>query len=156
MIRKILHLPNPQLRKKSLAVAISEVKAGKYKRLICDLIETMIASDGIGLASPQVGKLIRIVIINTKSGPLALINPVISARSWRKCFDEEGCLSVPGTYGDVKRNTSLKVKAISADGARIEFRARGLFARVIDHEVDHLNGVLFIDKAKKIHEITKR
>ena len=149
MIREILTHPNPKLYEKSLPIKVEDVSAGKYSKLISDMIETMNSKQGIGLAAPQIGELIRIVIINTKDGPLPLLNPEIIKKSWRKSTDEEGCLSVPETYGSVKRSHSIEVKAYSQFGKEIKFKASGLFARVIQHEIDHLDGVLFIDKVKR-------
>lgn len=120
--------------------------------LIINMVETMEANNGIGIAAPQIGKNLQICIIHTEDGPLPLINPVITHQSFRKEWGEEGCLSIPHVFGDVKRHKSIQVKAQTPTGEEFEFKAEDLFARVIQHEVDHLNGVLFIDKAKNIRE----
>lgn len=140
----ILTEPNKVLRKRAEDVASDLIP--DVKQLITDMIETMIAAKGVGIAAPQVGKSLRIVIINTEEEPMVLINPIIVNRSWRKVIDEEGCLSVPGKFGLVKRPVNVKVETLNEDGKFIKFKAKGIFARVIQHELDHLDGVLFIDK----------
>lgn len=119
---------------------------------IKDMIKTMYEADGIGLAASQVGIDINLAVIAVKDGEMVLVNPKITRYGLRKESVEEGCLSVPGVWGMVKRSKHIKVKAMGLDGKRIEFKAEGFFARVVQHEVDHLNGILFIDKAEKILE----
>jgi peptide deformylase len=149
MILDIVTHPDDRLRKKSKIIEKQDIQTKKFQGFIVDLIDTMHEKDGIGLASPQVGISQRVVIINTKDGALALINPEIVKKSWTQETEEEGCLSVPNVFGLVKRPKSIKVKALDKDGQPMEFAAKGLFARVIQHELDHLDGVLFIDKMKK-------
>lgn len=144
----LLYLPSEILRKKSHPV--TGYTAQKYHSLIRDMGETMMHEKGIGLAAPQVGKNIRLTVIHTKDGILALINPVILRRSLRKIMGEEGCLSIPGVFGMVKRHGKITVSAMLEDGTQKVFNAEGLFARVIQHEIDHLDGILFIDRTKKI------
>jgi len=146
MIREILIYPDKRLRGKAEAIDFAKENSKQLKRLVADLKETMLAKDGLGLAAPQINVKKRIVVINTKDGAIALINPKITDGSWLKKIDEEGCLSVPGVYGKVKRHHKIKLTAISEDGECIEIDAPGLLARVIQHEVDHLDGILFIDK----------
>ncbi len=138
--------PDPILRKKTKKIA--EITP-EIKRLILDMAKTMKQAQGIGLAAPQVGSNLNLCLINTEKGPLALINPQITWKSIRKEVEEEGCLSVPGTFGLVKRHKIIYIKALTQDGKSIKFRAEGLFARVIQHEIDHLNGILIIDKFVK-------
>lgn len=145
-ILKILTRPDPRLTQKSQP--ISDFK--KADALIPDLIETMYRKDGIGIAAPQVGENIRLIIINSADGPLALINPEIYWLSKRTNLGEEGCLSVPGIFGWVRRHHKIKVKAQAVDGTKISFAAENLLARVIQHEIDHLDGILFTDKAEKM------
>jgi peptide deformylase len=142
---KIIKEPAPILRKKSLK--IQEITL-EIKRLIFDMAKAMNKADGIGLAAPQIGQNIRLCLINTEDGPLALINPKITWKSIRKEAEEEGCLSCPKIFGPVKRYKSIHVKALNKDGLEIKFKAKGLFARVIQHEIDHLDGILIIDKFK--------
>lgn len=148
MVREILINPDPRLRATASAISIDEIIAGAYSQLISDMRETMLKKDGIGLAAPQIGEPIRLVVVNTKSGVLPLFNPKITKKSWRKSVAEEGCLSVPCTFGKVKRHFSIQTKALSQKGEPLDFKASGMFARVIQHELDHLDGILFIDKAK--------
>jgi peptide deformylase len=139
--------PNPILRKK--AETIKNPLSTDIQDLIPILTETMIQEDGIGIAAPQVGESIRLVIINQKDKPLIMINPRIITKSIRTEIAEEGCLSVPGVFGMVKRAKKIKATALDASGKQYVLKAEGLLARVIQHEVDHLNGILFIDKMIK-------
>lgn len=139
----IIKEPNPILRQKS--AKIKEITPD-IKRLISDMCQTMKESQGIGLAAPQVGQNIRLITISTEKGPLPLVNPVIARKSLRKEVEEEGCLSCPNAYVNVKRSKIIQVKCLDQTGKDLSFRAEGLFARVIQHEVDHLDGILIIDK----------
>ncbi len=145
MLNIITH-PNPILRKRSEEV--TNLSAASVQTLIDDMIPTMFAADGIGLAAPQIGHNVRIIIVNTKNGPIPFINPIIHAFSFTKEGMEEGCLSVPGIFGVVTRSTEIDVSVTLRDGAAKRFVAKGLQARVIQHEIDHLNGILFIDRAE--------
>lgn len=149
MIRDILTHPNKKLRVKSQSIPVKEIVSEEMKTFLVDMEETMLEKDGIGLAAPQIGVHKRVVVVNTKDGVVALINPKIIKKSWRKEAEEEGCLSLPGIYGFVKRSAKITVEAYGYDGEKINFEAKGLFARVIQHEMDHLDGILFIDRAKK-------
>ncbi len=123
----------------------------KIKVLLDDMLDTMYEAEGVGLAAPQVGILKRIVVINIGEGPLKLINPEIFDMEG-SVIDIEGCLSVPGEQGSVERPEKLKIKALDADGKEMIIEAEGLLARAACHEVDHLNGVLFIDKVIESEE----
>lgn len=149
-ILNILKHPNPALRQKSKEVSVSDIKKPEIQKFIKALTHTMVVKDGIGLSAPQVGKLMRIIAINKKEGSFVLINPKIVRKSWKKNEGEEGCLSLPGIFGLVKRNSKIKVCFYDKTGEKIILKTDGLFARVIQHEFDHLEGVLFIDKTKKI------
>lgn len=125
----------------------TEFGSQELKGLVEDLIETMSVENGIGIAAPQIGVHKRIVIIDAgKDGPQALINPEITSKSLRKIEGEEGCLSVPGVYGIVKRHRDIKATAWDVDGNQLDLKASGLLSVVIQHETDHLDGILFIDK----------
>lgn len=143
----ILKDGNPILRKKSQEIA--EITP-EIKRLILDMQETMKAAKGVGLAAPQVGQNIRLCLINTEKGPLALLNPKITWKSLRTETEEEGCLSCPNVWLPVKRSKIVYVKALSEDGQSLSFKAKGLFARVIQHEFDHLDGILIVDKKGRV------
>lgn len=146
--------PDPILRQK--AALIKKIDKD-IKRLILAMSKTMKEKDGAGLAAPQVGESIRLVVINTKNGVLPLINPKITRKSWRKELGEEGCLSVPDFFAPVRRHKKIRVIYYNEENKQIKISAEGMFARVIQHEIDHLNGVLFIDylKRKDLPEVLK-
>lgn len=150
----IVTLPNPELRKRSVEVKPSDIKKPEFQAWLDDLVETMHVADGIGIAAPQVGKGIRVFVAVDKHTPHILINPEVKGKSWRRVDGEEGCLSVPGKYGIVSRHRAFKLRALNRDGKVVTYNAKGFFARVLQHELDHLDGILFIDKAKKIVNIT--
>jgi len=144
----VIH-PDPRLRAMSTEINLKDIpRLGELWR---DMAKTMVENDGIGLAAPQVGQTIRLIVVSTNNGPLALFNPVIIKKSLTKEWGEEGCLSIPKTFGDVKRYKSIRCQFIDAQGKDRAIDAKGLLARVIQHEIDHIDGVLFIDKAKNIH-----
>ncbi len=145
-VTQLTYHPNQLLRTKLNHVNLSELVTPPIQRLIDNMIETMFAKNGIGIAANQVGKNLSIAIINTEDGPLVSVNPIIRRKSFRKETGEEGCLSVPGVFGNVRRHTSLVLECHDRMGKKISIKARGLFARVIQHEVDHLNGILCIDR----------
>jgi peptide deformylase len=149
-ILKIIIHPNEILRQTAQAVDLNQLSTNYWQKLIADMIETMIQRDGVGLAAPQIGQSIRLIVVNTKTGPMAMVNPEIYKKSLTKEWDEEGCLSLPHTFGQVKRHKSLRCRFIDEAGQERQIEAKGLLARVIQHEVDHLDGILFIDKAKSI------
>jgi peptide deformylase len=140
----ILEFPDPRLRTRAAPVA--EVD-GSIRKLIDDMFETMYAAPGIGLAATQVNVHKRVLVIDVsedRSQPLALINPEIIAREGVE-ETEEGCLSVPGIYDKVTRAEKIRVRTLDRSGKRIELEADGLLAVCIQHEMDHLEGKLFVD-----------
>ncbi|MFH1326127.1 MAG: peptide deformylase [Candidatus Falkowbacteria bacterium] len=141
----IITHPNDILRKK--CVEIKKVDE-QTRQLILDMEKTMLEKDGIGLAAPQIGQNINLILINTKDGPIHMINPKITRKSWFKSIEEEGCLSLPTIFGKVKRSKKIRVIYNDKNNSRHKLKAEGMFARVVQHEVDHLNGVLFIDHIK--------
>ncbi len=150
----ILTYPNEKLKKKSIEVSLSEMKNWKLQTFIDEMIETMKKSNGVGLAAPQVGQNTRIIIATKNDGEiLALLNPKIVKKSLFKIKNEEGCLSVPGKLCVVRRHKSVEVKAKNRLGREVKLKASGLFAIVLQHEIDHLDGLLIIDKAEKIMDI---
>ncbi len=140
----------PILREKSRSLLSEELQKKEIKQLFLDMEKTMIEKDGIGLAAPQIGQNLRVVVINSKDGSIILVNPKILRKSWKKEIMEEGCLSLPEIFGLVKRSSKISLVGLDRNGKKIKFRASGMFARVIQHEIDHLDGVLFIDKVKEI------
>ncbi|MEA1962764.1 MAG: peptide deformylase [Patescibacteria group bacterium] len=147
---KIITHPNDILQKKSQEILQEVIRSKEFQILCDDMFETMIKKDGIGLAAPQVGKNIRLTIINSREGPLYVINPRIIKKSWSKEWGEEGCLSVPSVFGKVKRNLKITCVYTDRNGKKIKISPKGLMARVFQHEIDHLDGILFIEKAKNI------
>lgn len=136
------------LRKRSRE--ISEIN-DRVLTLIQDMKDTMYHAEGVGLAAPQIGILKRIVVIDVGNGPIVLINPEIVNVQGSQ-IDLEGCLSVPGVQGKVERPQKVTVKALNEKGEMFELEGEGLLARAFCHEIDHLNGKLFIDKTIKESE----
>jgi peptide deformylase len=137
-----LHLlGSPVLRQRS--VEVSAVDAG-VRQFISDLFETMDLAKGVGLAANQVGKATRVAVVGVEGERLALVNPVILSAEG-SAREEEGCLSVPEVYGEVERPERIVVEATDANGQRYRREASGLLARAIQHEIDHLDGILFLD-----------
>lgn len=158
MILPIVTLPATSLRRGSTEIDREFLSNPEFKELIKNIIPTMYHDDGIGIAAPQVGYNIRLCIIGREAIPgkkedLILINPTWEKTSRKKDSDLEGCLSVPKTYGKVTRYKDIQAKAWNENGEEIKFEAHGWFARVIQHEIDHLDGILFIDKARGIYTI---
>ncbi|NQU83709.1 MAG: peptide deformylase [Parcubacteria group bacterium] len=153
-ILQIIKYPNPILKEKSVKINKKSIKTREFQELYFDMIKTMRAEDGSGLSAPQIGKNIRFIIANTKNGVLGMINPKIIKKSWTTEWNEEGCLSVPNTYGKIKRNKKVSCNFIDINGQEKLIKAHGLMAFIIQHEIDHLNGILFIDKAKDIEKIS--
>jgi peptide deformylase len=141
-IRTIRIYGDESLRKKSRIV--DEINS-RILLLIKDLKETMYDSKGVGLAAPQVGILKRIAVVDVGDGPIVIINPEIIEMTGSQ-IDSEGCLSVPGKQENVERPLNVTVKALSEDGEEIVIQGEGLLARALCHEIDHLDGILFIDK----------
>ena len=162
MILEVTKYGNPILRQKGARI---ETVTPEVKHLIADMFETMYATKGIGLAAQQVGKAIQLTVLDLRGVedrpstleldgkpadvenfmPLVLINPEIKPLN-ESVAGPEGCLSFPELYGDVVRPESIAVKALNEKGKPIEFRCGGLLARAVQHETDHLNGILFIDR----------
>jgi len=134
--------PEPVLRQK--AKRVKNIDAS-IERLIGDMVETMQAAEGVGLAAPQVGVPLRVIVIAISEEEIvALINPEIVKRSGERLV-LEGCLSIPGYRGEIKRSVSVTVKGRDRQGKEIRLKANGLLAQALEHEIDHLNGVLYID-----------
>ncbi|CUB06172.1 MAG: peptide deformylase [Tepidiphilus sp.] len=140
----ILHYPDPRLKKR--AEPVTEVDES-IRRLAADMAETMYAAPGIGLAATQVDVHKRVIVIDVtedRSGLTVLINPEILEKDG-ECVSEEGCLSVPGIYDKVTRAERVKVRALNLEGETVEFEAEGLLAVCIQHEIDHLDGKVFVE-----------
>ena len=151
-LRNIIIEPDPILREKSLPV---EKVDSDLQKLLNEMLETMYAAPGIGLAAVQVGILKRLIVIDIskekeKKNPLFLINPEITFRSEKTSIYEEGCLSLPGHFAEIERPAICHLDYVDYSGKKKTFKAEGLLATCIQHEVDHLNGVLFIDYLSKL------
>ncbi len=143
-ILDVLHFPDPRLRKHAVPVGAVD---DDIRRLVDDMFETMYTAPGIGLAATQVNVQQRVIVIDIsedKDQPLVLINPTLLEQSGEEEM-EEGCLSVPGYYETVRRADSIRVKALDRQGQPFELSADGLLAVCIQHEIDHLDGKLFVD-----------
>ena len=126
----------------------------RVRELIDDMLETMYEADGVGLAAPQVGVMKRLCVIDVGEGPIVLINPEKIKETGAQ-YEVEGCLSVPGIYGEVKRPAKVVVKALNEKGEEIAVEGEGFLARAISHEMDHLDGVLFEDKVIRYIDVKK-
>lgn len=141
-IKKIYCLPEAVLRQK--AKKVPKIDAS-IKRLIDDMVDTMIQAEGVGLAAPQVGVSLRVAVFQMpEEEPFAIVNPKMVKRAGKRLLTE-GCLSVPGYQGEVERSISITIKGLDQKGKEIRIKATGLMAQALEHEVDHLNGVLYID-----------
>ena len=154
-LRKIITVPNDVLRKKARTVSTFD---DELRTLIDDMVDTMRDAPGVGLAAPQIGILQRIVVIEfgddeDEDAPpklYAVVNPEITRASNEKVMGVEGCLSIPGFVGDVERSTSIVVKGQNKNGQNVKYKLNGWVARIFQHEIDHLEGVLFTDLAESV------
>ncbi|PIR74008.1 MAG: peptide deformylase [Candidatus Magasanikbacteria bacterium CG10_big_fil_rev_8_21_14_0_10_47_10] len=163
----LVTLPAESLRQQSADIDRSVLASAEMQQFIDEMIPTMYGDDGIGLAAPQVGRNIRIFTIGKEAikdftviqgtidaaHDLVVVNPIWYKLSRKTTIDTEGCLSVPKTFGKVKRSRDIHVEALDRHGNTLSFDAHNYFARVVQHEVDHLNGILFIDRAKGVYTV---
>lgn len=151
-VLEILTIPDQRLKNKSSEVKLFDIN---LKKIVKDMFDTLIDSgNGIGLAAPQIGVEKRIVIVdlkeNNKSSPVIFINPVIIKESRERAVNEEGCLSIPGYYAEVERAKEVDVEWYDLEGEKMTKTFSGLFSICIQHEIDHLDGILFIDYLSKL------
>ena len=151
-LRKILTEPNLILRKKCILV---EKVNDEIRTLMDDMLETMYEAPGIGLAAIQIGVTKRVIVMDLskhdqKKSPLYLVNPKITFKSDLKSKYEEGCLSLPGQFAEIERSSECHVNFLDYNGNKKELKATGLFSTCVQHEIDHLNGILFIDYLSKL------
>lgn len=151
-IRPILKIPETLLRKRADAV---ERVDDELRRLVADMLATMYDAPGIGLAGPQIGILRRVIVMDPAKdeappAPLALVNPEILERSDERRLHEEGCLSIPEFYAELERPASCRVRYLTPEGRAEEQVFEGLLSTIVQHEVDHLDGVLFIDYLSRL------
>ena len=158
MIRHILTWPDPELKKKSASVVVIN---DKIRELVRDMTETMYDAPGVGLAAPQLGVHQRVIIIDVSGkeeppGLIVAINPII-VHAEGESYEEEGCLSVLKYAANVRRHASVVIKALNLEGEEKTYRAEGLLAVAFQHEIDHLDGILFVDHLSPLkREIFKR
>lgn len=123
----------------------------KIRKIIDDMAETMYNADGVGLAAPQVGISLRVIVIDVDEELIELVNPVITKSEGCE-LGNEGCLSIPGVFGEVERFSKVTVTGLNRYGKTVTITGTGLLSRALQHEIDHLNGILFIEKAQTIHK----
>lgn len=166
----IVKVPTASLRERSREVTRDELLSDGVQQLTDEMISTMYGDDGIGLAAPQVAQNLRIFVVGKEAlknfhvqkgaistkNDLIIVNPVWTKLTKKTEWDVEGCLSVPKTFGKVKRYMDVHVEGLTRDGKALSFDAHKFFSRVIQHETDHLDGILFIDKAKDIYTTEAR
>jgi len=148
-IYRIVELGNDILRER--AKAVPKITPNILK-LLDNMAETLYSAKGVGLAAPQVGVAKRVIVIDVGEGLVELINPEIIKFEGHET-ESEGCLSIPGTVGDVTRAATVEVKCLDRQGKERVFQANGLYARALQHEIDHLDGILFIDRAQKVWKV---
>jgi peptide deformylase len=161
-ILKVAQMGHPVLRTKARALSVADIRSIELQKLIDDMIDTMVEYRGVGLAAPQVHEGIRLFVGDlgardeekAEAEPMAFINPEIVPVGTEVIEDWEGCLSIPDIRGKVPRHREIKVRALDRKGERIELRAKNFSARVIQHETDHLDGVLFFDRMTNFESLT--
>ena len=163
-VREILHVGNPLLRERSRELTLDELARPATQQLIDDLIDTMHAANGAGIAAPQVGELVRIATIEVGDNPrypykpriplTVVVNPVIEPLDGELVEINEGCLSVPDMRGNVMRHVNVRVRWWDRDGAEHDEVRRGLTAGTFQHECDHLDGLLFLDRVHDTRSLT--
>ena len=161
-ILKVARMGHPVLRKRTRKLDLNDIKSPAFQKLVDDMMETMREYDGIGLAAPQVHEGVRLAIIGIDEGRgeertiriLPVINPEITPIGKETAEDWEGCLSIPNMRGRVIRPNRIQVRALDRRGNKMEFELEGYPARVAQHEVDHLDGVLFPDRMKSLETLT--
>jgi peptide deformylase len=163
-VREILHVGNPLLRQRSRDVSPEELASPAMQRIIDDLIDTMRAANGAGIAAPQVGELVRIATIEVNHNPrypykpriplTVVVNPTVEVLDDEVVEINEGCLSVPNLRGNVLRYVNIRVRYLDRDGVEHDVVQRGLTAGTFQHELDHLDGVLFLDRVFDTRSLT--
>ena len=158
MIRNIIEIGNPALREIAREITVEDINSNATQQLVDDLIETMRHANGAGLAATQIAVPLRVCVIEVNKNPrypykpdiplIVLINPVITFLSDEKLSVYEGCLSVPNVRGEVERCPEIRVQALDREGGGIDMIVKGISAGTFQHELDHLDGVVFIDKVK--------
>lgn len=146
---QIVNYPDPVLREKAREVQKITPQIGK---LVTNLVDTMYDAAGVGLAAPQIGVSKRVIVIDPGDNLIVLINPEIVRLEGEEELGEEGCLSIPGVWGKVKRAPWVTVRGYDLQGKPVAYDAEGLAARAFQHEIDHLDGIVFLDRAVKTYK----
>jgi peptide deformylase len=154
-ILKVARLGHPVLRQPADPVPVAKIRTPEIQRLIDDMIETMQAAPGVGLAAPQIGVPLRLAVIEVEDKITVIVNPEIVKLSGEVELDE-GCLSVPGFWGRLPRAERVSVKALDRNGKELRIRdAEGLFAQALQHEINHLDGQLYIDRMESLDKLQR-
>lgn len=158
--RPIVRLGHPALRQAAEPVEPAALASAEFQQLVDDLFETMRAHDGVGLAAPQVGLGLQLFVYGVEPegddpgiAPRVVVNPMLEAEPGPLEHDWEGCLSIPDLRGLVPRHPAVRVRALDRHGAAVQFRVEGFAARIVQHEFDHLNGVVFLDRMRDLHSL---
>lgn len=151
-VYKIVELGDEILKEK--AKAVPKITPNILK-LLDNMADTMYSAKGVGLAAPQIGVSKRVIVVDVGEGLIELVNPEILSCEGQET-DSEGCLSIPGIVGDVTRAATIEVKGLDRRGKECVFTAKGFLARALQHEIDHLEGILFIDRATNIRKLKKK
>jgi len=146
-VYSIVKIGDPILRER--AKNVNDITSNILK-LLSNLADTMYDAQGVGLAAPQIGVPKRVIVVDVGEGLIELINPQIILKSEKKDVDIEGCLSIPGIKGEVERAFEVTVQGLDRDGNHLTIKGEGLLARALQHEIDHLDGILFVDKAIRL------
>jgi peptide deformylase len=160
-VRPIVRLGHPALRTLARAVPPGEIAGPDVQQLVDDMVETMHAAQGVGLAAPQVGEELQVFVYEIQAGethpaaPLrVVVNPMLTPLAGELVYDWEGCLSIPDLRGLVPRHPQVRVRGLDREGAPLDFVAAGFEARVVQHEFDHLNGVVFLDRMRDLRSLS--
>jgi len=162
MIREIVQDPYPTLRQRAEEVPVEDIKSGEIQQLIQDMHDTLATQrDGVALAAPQIGVAKRIFVVapfifeHPEREKLVYINPRILSTSRESSWKHEGCLSCRWKVGEVERHEEVEIEAYDENGEKFRVRADGLLAHIFQHETDHFEGILFLDKARNLREMTE-
>lgn len=161
-VQPIVRLGHPSLRTPAKPVPLPRIGRPEIQQLIDEMVETMRAAPGVGLAAPQLGVELQVFVYeaagNADRGPEiplhVVINPMITTQSGELVYDWEGCLSIPDLRGLVPRHPAVRVRGIDREGQPLDYVAHGFEARIVQHEFDHLNGVVFLDRMRDLHSLS--
>ncbi len=161
-VQPIVRLGHPSLRTPAKPVPLARIGRPEIQQLIDEMVETMRAAPGVGLAAPQLGVELQVFVYEAAGNPdrgpeiplRVVINPMITTQSGELVYDWEGCLSIPDLRGLVPRHPAVRVRGIDREGQPLDYVAQGFEARIVQHEFDHLNGVVFLDRMRDLHSLS--